>query len=585
MAYLALYRKYRPQTFDDIMGQQHVTRTLQNAIRQDHVAHAYLFCGPRGTAKTTTARVLAKAMNCENGPTSDPCDACDACIRIREGHSLDVVEIDAASNRGIDDIKLLREQVGRASAQERFKFYIIDEVHQLSADAFQALLKTLEEPPPNVIFVLATTETHRVPKTIVSRTQRFDFRRGTVKDLTDRLRYVAEREGMAHEPEALGAIARAAAGGWRDALSLLEQVSAYSPERVDLEAVNAVLGSVEENALFRLTDALASGDASVLFREVESLMSEGKEPRQLLATLGAHLRDLLWVRSGAEDAAGLYPEAAARYREQADRIPAPLLMSALDQIHRAESQMRWISDHRLLLELTLLRIANGGGMAEGDSVLGAAPAAAATAPATRPATAPRSTRAAPAPAEPPLEGVEKSADGPIAPPPDPSEPDGTGDFLPSKAKAGKAPAAQKDAPAPEIGPEDYASPDESIEGGLDDVWDQVLKKVKPNVRGFLKDGKPLGISGKTFRVGLLYPAHVTLLEKHREPVETVLKTVTGLELRVKGEQNPDAANGPSAKTTSSAANPFFPSPSSENVSDEEFAEIFHAEKLSEGDPE
>lgn len=596
MAYLALYRKYRPQTFEEIMGQEHVTRTLQNAIRQGHVAHAYLFCGPRGTAKTTTARVLAKAMNCEHGPTPEPDDTCDACVRIREGHSLDVVEIDAASNRGIDDIKLLREQIGRASAQERYKFYIIDEVHQLSADAFQALLKTLEEPPPNVIFVLATTETHRVPKTIVSRCQRFDFRRGTMKDLSDRLQFVADREGMVVEPEALSAIARAAAGGWRDALSLFEQISAFSPEKIDAAAVHAVLGSVEDAALFRLTDALASGDSAVLFRDVESLVGDGKEPRQLLSTLGAHLRDLLWVQSGAEDAAGLSPEMAAKYREQAGRVPAPLLMRALDAIQRAESQMRWVSDHRLMLELTLLKIAHGGSAPQSESLLQPASSPAPAARTAPPASAARTPRKAAPPEPAPQEEWDDA--------PEPKAPDAPPD-APLPAKASAKPAA-KPSPAPEEpSAEDYASPEESIEGGLDEIWTQVIAKVKPSVRAILKSGTPLGISGKTFRVGFAFPSHIGVLERkdNKEQVEKVLKTLTGMDLRVKGEPGDASGNGNSSPSASasgaasdSTSNSFLPSapkapPYPENVSesspeyvtDAEFAQLFNAEKIDEGD--
>jgi DNA polymerase-3 subunit gamma/tau len=566
MAYLALYRKYRPQTFDDIMGQQHVTRTLQNALRQNRVAHAYLFCGPRGTAKTTTARVLAKALNCERGPTPEPCDHCDACVRIREGRSLDVVEIDAASNRGIDDIKLLREQIGRASAQERYKLYIIDEVHQLSADAFQALLKTLEEPPPNVVFVLATTETHRVPKTIISRCQKFDFRRGTVKDLTDRLQYVADREGMATEPEALGTIARAAAGGWRDALSLLEQVAAYSPEKIDLRAVETVLGSVEESALFRLTDALASGDTSALFTEVNRLMDDGKEPRQMLSAMSGHLRDLLWVQSGAESAVQIAPESLPRYREQASRVPASLLMSGLDAINRAESQVRWISDHRLLLELTLLKIANGLAAPETVSVTVPAPVSKA-----KPAASPTAQTVPPPPVS--SNGSSSKESEPPAPTPDPPS-----------ALQPERPAPRKTAATPvetaDISDEDFAVMEDSIEGGFEEIWQKVLTKVRPNVRGLLKDGKPLGISGKTSRVGFKHEAHVNILnaKDKKEQIDKALKEISHSDLRVKGEllkaNDAPVSRSPSVREAST---------DNDYLSDAEFSEFFDAKKISEGD--
>jgi DNA polymerase-3 subunit gamma/tau len=586
MAYLALYRKYRPQTFDDIMGQRHVTRTLQNALRNDRVAHAYLFCGPRGTAKTTTARVLAKALNCEHGPTPDPCDACDACERVREGRSLDVLEIDAASNRGIDDIKLLREQVGRASAQERYKLYIIDEVHQLSADAFQALLKTLEEPPPNVVFVLATTETHRVPKTIISRCQRFDFRRGTLKELSDRLQFVAESEGMAAEPEALQAIARAAAGGWRDALSLLEQVAAYSPERIDRAAADAVLGSVEESALFRLTDALAAGDAAALFNEISELIDGGKEPRQMLSALNGHLRDLLWMRSGAENASQILPESAPRYREQAKRVSPGLLVSALEAIGQAESQMRWVSDQRLLLEVTLIKIASGKPQ----------PAPQADPPAPKATASGRASASVagkkPIPVASASEEDDSAGDEPFAEPARPEPPR----FEASRAEAIETPPV-REAPSPPPAPEpdgagdendEYLRDDENIEGGLDDLWRRVIQKVRPNVRGLLTQGKPLGVSGKTFRVGLAYRPHIDILERkeNREQIEKALKEALGRELRVKGEL---AVAPPAAEREERTAFSDSPPPSispfatDDYMSDTEFSDFFNAKKIKEGE--
>jgi DNA polymerase-3 subunit gamma/tau len=359
MSYLALYRKYRSQTFDEVMGQRHVTQTLKNALRTGKVAHAYLFCGPRGTGKTTTARLIAKALNCDAAPTDNPCNKCEPCIRITEGRSMDVIEIDAASNRGIDDIKELREQVRYAPTQERYKCYIIDEVHQLSADAFNALLKTLEEPPPHVYFILATTEAHRVPKTIVSRCQRFDFRTATVQDLMQNLRRVASAEGIKISEEALWVIARAANGGWRDSLSLLEQVAAYSSdEEISAQEVNAILGSVELPALFALADAVASRNPGEVFLTIDRLVSEGKEPRRLLTALGGHFRDLMLTIAAYEHAVERFgPELAAQYREQAQKVPPKFLLHAAETLQTAESQLKWSADHRLLLELTLLKLA------------------------------------------------------------------------------------------------------------------------------------------------------------------------------------------------------------------------------------
>ena len=228
MAYRSLYRKYRSRDFADLMGQHHVTQTLANAITSGRVAHAYLFCGPRGTGKTSTARVLAKALNCEQGPTVTPCDVCAYCLSIRQGSALDVVEIDAASNRNIDDMRQLREQVNYPPVELRYKFYIVDEVHQLTRDAFNAFLKTLEEPPERVVFVLCTTDPHQLPATILSRCQRFDFHRITQEDIVTRLRWVVAQEGWTVEDEALLLLARSANGGLRDALSLLDQAASYA---------------------------------------------------------------------------------------------------------------------------------------------------------------------------------------------------------------------------------------------------------------------------------------------------------------------------------------------------------------------
>ncbi|MGV3721964.1 MAG: DNA polymerase III subunit gamma/tau, partial [Actinomycetota bacterium] len=293
MAYLSLYRKYRSQSFEEVSGQDHVIRTLQNAIRGDRVAHAYLFCGPRGTGKTSTARLLAKALNCDNGPTPEPCGTCEACVQIAEGRFMDIKEIDAASNRGIDDIRDLRDTVAYAPTHGRHKVYVIDEAHQITGDAFNALLKTLEEPPPYVVFILATTEHHKIPATIVSRCQRFEFRRASMEDLRSRVAYVAEQEGATLDDGALELIAREANGGWRDALSVLEQVLSFCDGSITAKEVYAVLGTVEADSLHALSDCILSADGAEGFRLLEELISEGKDPRQLLRDLTQHFRSLM----------------------------------------------------------------------------------------------------------------------------------------------------------------------------------------------------------------------------------------------------------------------------------------------------
>jgi DNA polymerase-3 subunit gamma/tau len=380
VAYLSLYRKYRSQGFDEILGQKHVTQTLKNALGSGSVAHAYLFTGPRGTGKTSTARVLAKALNCRagDGPTAEPCGVCEACVRIRDGHSMDVMEIDAASTRGIDDIRDLREKVKFAPAEERVKVYVIDEVHQLTGEAFNALLKTLEEPPANVVFVLATTELHKVPATILSRCQRFDFRRGSLADLKERVATVCTAEGWGITPDAVGALAVGANGGYRDALSLLEQVAAYTSGQaeIDLEAVHVVLGSVADEQLLAAVDAISSQDAAACFRVVAEALAAGVEARQFLTGLRRRLRDLLMLAVGAatEDT-GLPDSLRERLEAHTKTISTADLLWAMDQLNEAERDLRWAPQPRLLLESVLVKIATRAQAVAAPVVLAAAPAA------------------------------------------------------------------------------------------------------------------------------------------------------------------------------------------------------------------
>jgi DNA polymerase-3 subunit gamma/tau len=286
VVYLSLYRKYRPQTFEEILGQEHVSVTLANALSEGRVAHAYLFTGPRGTGKTSTARILAKALNCEDGPTPSPCGKCDSCRAIAEGSSLDVIEMDAASHSRVDETREILAGVPLASAGGRHKVYVIDEVHMLSAGSFNALLKTLEEPPPHVIFILATTEAHKVLHTIVSRTQRFDFRPVPTEILHTHLASVAKREGVEIEDAALGVIARHAEGSARDALSILDQMSSFSGS-VTAEDVERLLGERTEEAFVDLFEAIAGGDVGGVFWAVHSLVAQGADVRQLaIGTLG-----------------------------------------------------------------------------------------------------------------------------------------------------------------------------------------------------------------------------------------------------------------------------------------------------------
>ncbi|MDR3288539.1 MAG: DNA polymerase III subunit gamma/tau, partial [Peptococcaceae bacterium] len=292
MGYLALYRQWRPKTFAEMVGQEHVTKTFVNALKREQIAHAYLFSGPRGTGKTTAAKILAKALNCQQRDGAEPCNQCPSCLSIDQGVAMEVLEIDAASNRGIDEMRDLREKVKLSAGQDRYKVYIIDEVHMLTTEAFNALLKTLEEPPPKVVFILATTEAHKIPPTILSRVQRFEFHRIRQEDIQTRLAEVCEALKRSVEPEALAVIAMKAEGGLRDALSILDQCLILDDD-LDVAQVYQVLGMVGETYSADLADALLTGDYARVLEILEEGVRLGCDPRQIMLELLEYLRQML----------------------------------------------------------------------------------------------------------------------------------------------------------------------------------------------------------------------------------------------------------------------------------------------------
>jgi DNA polymerase-3 subunit gamma/tau len=352
--YLSLYRKYRSQSFEEVSGQDHVTRTLRNALRSGKVAHAYLFCGPRGTGKTSTARLLAKALNCEAPRDGEPCNECDTCRQISEGRYLDMQEIDAASNRGIDDIRDLRDKVAFAPAAGRFKVYVVDEAHQITGEGFNALLKTLEEPPSYVVFILATTEFHKVPATIVSRCQKFDFHRATLEQLRERVQFVAAAEGAVIQPAAVDLIAREANGGWRDALSLLEQVLAFCEGEITARDVYTVLGTVEAETLHEIAEAILAEQGGALYPLIDRLIWDGKDPRQLLRDVTQHFRQLMLTAAGSPPPGE--GEQLARLTAQARAFGMQRLLTALEVLAHTEREARWSEEPRLLLEAAVARL-------------------------------------------------------------------------------------------------------------------------------------------------------------------------------------------------------------------------------------
>jgi DNA polymerase-3 subunit gamma/tau len=353
----ALYRRYRPQTPAEVLGQDHVVRALTGAIRDGRLHHAFLFCGPRGTGKTSTARILAKMVNCASGPTAEPCGGCDGCVSIREGTHLDVVEIDAASHGGVDDARELREKASTAPVQGREKVYIIDEAQRLSREAFDALLKVFEEPPPGVRFVLATTEPHKMPATIVGRCQRFDFRRHSMEGLSELVQKIAADEGIALDESAAHVIARHAEGSARDALSLLDQASVLAGERVDDAVVQALLGAPRSQVQVELADAVAVGDARSAFEIVNRLVQDGQDLRNVTNETLAHFRDLLLVKTapGQEDLLDVAADGYEALRAQADKFTASELARVIELLLAAQNDMRWTTSPRLSLELALVR--------------------------------------------------------------------------------------------------------------------------------------------------------------------------------------------------------------------------------------
>ena len=528
MSYQVFARKYRPQTFDDLVGQAHVTRTLKNAVAQNRLAHAYLFVGPRGIGKTSTARILAKALNCVKGPTVSPCGVCDSCKEIAAGNSLDVLEIDGASNNGVEQVRELRDNVRYAPSKGHFKIYIIDEVHMLSAAAFNALLKTLEEPPPHVKFIFATTEPQKVLQTILSRCQRFDLHRIPANLIAKHLQFIASQEKIALEPAAAHAIARGADGGLRDAESMLDQLVAFCGENITEPDVLNVFGLTSEQTVAKFTDKILRGETPEVLELLHAEAENGKDMMKLMSDLISYLRDLLVgkVKPGAL-AEDLNPQLQKSLETQAGMIETDRLLELIDQFAAAEGRMKWAPNKRLHFEVAVIKaiqtlsqvtlnevIENLAALRDGKEGLPQGPGAAVAGRSNAEARAGRAEAR-----------VAKAANSDRG----------------YKAEAQRAAEQTQSYVTKERGEDSLLAPAlESKPGDHEAIWRKVVEQIRtsrPLIRGWVESATALGIEGRFFLLGFP-PEQKMAMESLASPrtrdfLETLVNEISGQDLKMK----------------------------------------------------
>jgi DNA polymerase-3 subunit gamma/tau len=572
----SLYRRHRPRTFEEVVGQEPVVRTLLGAVKREQVHHAYLFVGSRGTGKTSMAKILAACLNCEHGPTVTPCGCCDSCLAIARANSLDVIEMDAASNNSVDDIRELRDSVALAPVSGRRKVYILDEAHMLSTAAWNAFLKTLEEPPPNTVFVLATTEAQKVPATVVDRCHRFDFQRPTVEQLAQVLTRTAKAESIEIGPEAIAALARAATGSFRDALGTLEQLLAYSGPEIALEDVLAVLGIADSALLERTVDAVAAADARGALLALAECADAGRDAGSFATDLESRARELMLVQTLGEIPSELQltPESDARLLAQAQRVPHATVVRLLEGIGSALESVRAGADARTSLELALVVAARpevdastrallarierleGGRAPAAPAPLSSAPVSSAPATPASPAVdSPRDAAAqtveppgdVPAP---PVERGEDAAPPVVASPPQdlaptPASADPPEDLAAAGAAAALEPLADGVAPVVEP-PEDLQA--------VAELWPAVVELVGAGhalCGAVIADTRPVELAGEDLTVG--FPTSAAFLKKkaedpaNRQIVTDALRQLAGGRWRISYELREDLDEGAGAE--------------------------------------